>query len=324
MKKRFLFLIDLFKTTIDRWSDVEGARRGAAFSYYATFSIFPLLLLAVTTIGFVIGDDVPARERVLSAFAAPGTAVHGVLEKTLSAMQGSGHSARGLSAAIGIVTLLFGASGAFVELDATLNRIWCVPARKSKGILGSIKVLVMERLSGFAIVLGLGLTLLTSLVMSSLLAAVAERARHQIDTPLTPALLRTTELAASIALLSAVFIAAFHFIPRSRPPLRDVAGGAVLTTVLLTILKELFASYLSQLTSYSAYGIAGGVLALATWIYLSSQVIFFGAQLTRVHAEKLGSVGDCDQERANAGSLTGTGSKTWTTRPANETESSMA
>jgi len=64
--------------------------------------------------------------------------------------------------------------------------------------------------------------------------------------------------------------------------------------VALTILKELFASFLSGLTSYSAYGVVGGVLALATWIYLSSQVIFFGAQLTRVHAEKLGVVGECE------------------------------
>jgi len=132
--------------------------------------------------------------------------------------------------------------------------------------------------------------------MSSLLAAFATTARTQIDTPLTPAILRTAEVATSIMLLSAVFIAAFHFIPRSRPPFRDVAAGAVVTTVALTVLKEIFASYLSNLTSYSAYGIAGGVLALATWIYLSSQVIFFGAQLTRVHAEKLGSVGDCDKE----------------------------
>ena len=115
MKKRLFFLIDLFKTTGERWSDVEGPRRGAAFSYYATVSIFPLLLLSVTVIGFVIGDDAPARDRLLSAIAAPGTAVHDVLEKTLTAMQGSGGSARGLSAIVGIATLLFSASGAFVD-----------------------------------------------------------------------------------------------------------------------------------------------------------------------------------------------------------------
>jgi membrane protein len=95
-------------------------------------------------------------------------------------------------------------------------------------------------------------------------------------------------MAVSIVLLSLVFAAAFHFVPRSKPPFRDVIGGAVLTTVLLTVLKAVFALYLSHLTSYSAYGIVGGVLALATWIYLSSQIIFFGATVTRVHCELTG------------------------------------
>lgn len=294
MKERVRFLVDLFKATGERWSDVEGSRRGAAFSYYATFSIFPLLLLGITVIGFVIGDDAPARERMLGAIAAPGTPVYEALTKTLTAMQEAGGGARGLSAVVGVISLLFGASGAFVELDATLNRIWCVPERKSTGIVGAIKVLVVERLSGFAIVLGLGLTLIASLVMSAVFSALA-KSTEGLHT-WTPAIWKTSELALSIALMSAVFVAAFRYIPRSRPPFRDVVGGAVLTTVMLTILKEIFALYLSKLTSYSAYGLAGGMLGLATWIYLSSMIIFFGAQLTRIHAEMLGNAGDCEKD----------------------------
>lgn len=297
-KKRLRYLVELFASTVDRYSDVEGPRLGASFAYYATFSIFPAMLLAVTVFGFILGDDAPARERMIAAIgAAPGS--REVLEKTLTALQES-RSARGISAVVALFTLLFSASGATVELDTALNRIWCVPARRGKGILGSLKTFALDRLSGFAIVAGLGLTLLASLVGSSLLSALVSRAREQISTPLWPALLRTGELALSMTLLSFVFTAAFHFIPRSRPKLADVFGGAVLTTVALTALKEVFASYLAHLTSYSAYGVVGGVLALATWIYLSSQIIFFGAQLTRVHAEKLGSVEECRMQRPQA------------------------
>lgn len=289
-KRRLKFVVGLFSATAERFSQVEGPRLGAAFAYYATFSIFPAILLAVTVFGFVLGDDAPARERLLEAVGTPGS--REILEKTLVAMQES-RSARGLSAVVALFTLLFSASGATVELDNALNRIWCVPPRKSKGIVGSIKTFLKERLTGFAIVIGLGLALLASLIGSSVLSAIASRARDQLETPLWPALLRTAELTLSISLLALVFTLAFHFIPRNRPRLRDVVGGAVLTTVGLTILKELFASFLSGLTSYSAYGVVGGVLALATWIYLSSQIIFFGAQLTRVHAEKLGVVDEC-------------------------------
>src|SRR5690349_12587381 len=121
--KRLRFVIGLFSTTAERYSLVEGPRLGASFAYYATFSIFPAILLAVTVFGFVLGDDAPARERVLDAFGTPAS--REVLEKTLMAMQQS-RSARGISAVIALFTLLFSASGATVELDTALNRIWCV------------------------------------------------------------------------------------------------------------------------------------------------------------------------------------------------------
>jgi membrane protein len=285
-----VYLISLFSDAAGRFDSNEGLRLVAAFSFYATFSIFPLLLLSVTFVGFLVGDSATARERLLDAIASPDSPVHEVLDRTLSAMQAS-QSSRGKSAFIGGATLLFAASGAFVELDAALNRIWCVPPRKPVGLAGWVHVLLLERLSGFLIVLGLGTTLFVSLVSSSVLTYVADRAMAEVAMPLWPALVRTMDLTASIVLLSCVFTAAFHFIPRSRPPARLVVGGAVLTTAMLTALKEVFALYLSHLTRYSAYGVAGGMLALTTWIYLTSLIILFGAQLTRVHAEKLGSTG---------------------------------
>ena len=282
-KEHVRFLGELFSKSVDRFDEVEGFRLGAAFSYYATFAIFPLILLTVTVVGFVVGDAGPTRDRLLAAMSGADDSMRKVVDETLAAMQ-QNTGARKTSAIVGIVSLLFSASGAFVELDFALNKIWKVQPRAGKGLLGKVKVFVHERLAGFACVAGIGAFLVASLVMSSTLSAIASRA----ETKLTPALLQTAELAGSIALLSTLFAAAFHFVPRSRPPFRAVVGGAVLTTVLLTVLKALFALYLSHLTSYSAYGVVGGVLALATWIYLSAQIIFFGATLTRVHCELRG------------------------------------
>ncbi len=283
MKERMRFAVAVVQTTADRWSDLEGFRLGAAFSFYAMFSVFPLVLLAVTIIGFVLGDDAAARARMLSAVAAPNTPIGSVLDETLAAMQ-QATAARGASFVVGLGTLLFGASGALIELDTTLNRIWGIPPRRGRGFVGTVVTFLKDRLMGFALVAGIGITMLVSLVLSSILGRIATVA----ETKLTPALLQTAELAGSIALLSVVFAAAFHLVPRTRPPLREVFGGAVLTSVMLSILRMVFASYLSNLTEYSAYGVAGGVLALAAWIFVSSQVIFLGAMVTRVSCEKLG------------------------------------
>jgi membrane protein len=276
-------MADVFGAAATRWSEVEGVRLGAAFSFYATFAIFPLLLLTVTAIGFVIGDQDPVRSTVLDAFAAPDTPVRHVLESTVAAMQAS-RSSRGASAVIGLLTLLFSASGAFVELDEAMNKIWGVHAPKSTGFWRSVRAYVRDRLAGFAIVGGIGLTCVASLAASAALGAVAAHAPMR----LTPALLQAADACASVMVLSAMFSAAFRYVPRARPPLRDVVGGAILTTAALAILKTLFASYLAHVTGYSAYGIAGGVLAVAMWIYLSSQVIFFGACLTRAACMECG------------------------------------
>jgi membrane protein len=292
-KTHLRFLGELFSKSADRFDDLEGFRLGAAFSYYSTFAIFPLLLLTVTLVGFVVGDDAPTRDRILGSLGGADASMRAVLDQTLTTMQQS-QGARKTSVIIGLVSLLFSASGAFVELDFSLNKIWKVKPRCGKGIVGKVKVFFSERLSGFACVAAIGFFMIASLVLSSGLTAIADRAHYKM----TPALLQTAEVALSIILLSLVFAAAFHFVPRSRPPFRDVIGGAVLTTVLLTVLKAVFALYLSHLTSYSAYGIVGGVLALATWIYLSSQVIFFGATLTRVHCELTGCPAAKEREAA--------------------------
>jgi membrane protein len=68
-----------------------------------------------------------------------------------------------------------------------------------------------------------------------------------------------------------------------------VLGGAILATLLLSVLKRLLSLYLTQFFNYAAYGAVGAVLALLTWIYLASQVVFFGAEFTHVFAERYGS-----------------------------------
>lgn len=289
--KALRFLGTLFGTAGERYSDVEGARRGAAFSFYALFSIFPLLLLAVTVFGMVLGDDARARDRLLAVIAADPS-IRGVVDQTLAAMQSS-RTGRGISFVVGLATLLFGASGALAELSVSLNKIWGVPDRKADGVLGTVREVVYERLIGLALVVAIGVTLLASLVTSSVLAGVAAHAPGTFG----PALLQGAEIIASIVLMTIVFTCTFHILPRSRPSFRDVIPGALLTTVGLSILKMVFATYLSKLTSYSAYGVFGSVLALATWIYLSAQVIFFGAQVTRVHCE-LRPGGSCEPKPA--------------------------
>lgn len=270
-----------------RWSDDACYRLGASLAYAALFSIFPLLLLAVTTIGFVLGDDNTVRQRLLASVAATTSpAVRSLLNDTLQSMQ-SHRTARGVGAVLGTVTLLLGASGVFTELQSSLNLIWRVKPPPTQGIESAILGTLRARAFSFVVVVLAASTLLALLVVSAGLQALGGVAD---EGSAGRALWQWTDVGLSFALLSGLLAAVYRFVPSAPVAWRDVAPGALLTAILFTVLKTLLAWYLAHVASYAAYGAVGAVLGLMTWIYVSSIVVFYGAEFSRVYAERFGSL----------------------------------
>jgi membrane protein len=285
----FRRLFDLLKEAGTRWSDDQCLRLGAAFSYYAVFSIFPLLLLCVTSVGFIVGHDASIRERILDYVSNSGAhELRPLMDQTLTSMK-EHSTARGIGAVVGFVTLLFGASGVFSELESAFNVIWRVKAPPSRSFLQTVLATVKDKALSFLVVLGAGCALLLSLLVSAALSAVDSTASQVVKSPILWLLVET---GVSIGMLTALLAAMYQMIPRTKVAWRDVLGGALLTAFLFTALKRLFAWYLGHIGSYAAYGAVGGVLGLLAWIYLASLLLFFGAEVTRVYAERFGSLAD--------------------------------
>jgi membrane protein len=269
-----------------RWVDDGCYRMGASLAYYAIFSIFPLLLVAVTALGFFLGDDPSTRERVVSSVShILSPQFRQLLDETLANLQAH-ESARGVSAAIAVVTIFFGASGAFAELDTALNKIWRVKAEPSAGFTTALLRALRDKAIAFAAVAGAGAALLMSLLVSTALAAFSGAVARFIPDAI---LWRSIDALVSIALATLVFALVFRTLPRTHVAWRDVLGGAFFTALLFSVLKHLLAWYLGHVGGYAAYGAVGAVLGLLTWIYLVSLVMFFGAEMTRVYAEREGS-----------------------------------
>jgi len=268
-----------------RWLDDRCYRLGAALSYYALFSVFPLLLLAVTAVGFVLGDGPETRARVLASFDTSSPEVRGLLDQTLASMQRH-QTARGVGAVVGVLTLLFGASAVFGELDAALNAIWRCPERKTSGLVASAKAAVKDKAVAFALVLGAAVVVLASLATSTALGAIGGSAARVVPFPWA---WQIVEIGVSAAFVTLVLAAIFRVVPACPIAWRDVVPAAIVTMLLFTLLKRTLAYYLAHLSGFGAYGAVGGVLAMLTWIYLMSLVVFFGAELSCVYAERFGS-----------------------------------
>jgi len=256
-------------------------RLGAALAFYSVLSIAPLVLISLAVAGYVFGREAAQGELIgqLRGLVGPQGA------KAIEAMIASASEPKGgiIATLTGIATLLFGASGVFGQLQDAMNTIWEVQPKPGRGVLGVIK----DRFLSFAMVLGTGFLLMVSLILSAALAAMFSFAGG-----LAPGLgpvLQVANTLVSFAVVGVLFALIFKLLPDVRIAWRDVWVGALLTTVLFMVGKGLIGLYLGRSGLGSAYGAAGSLVALLVWIYYSAQIVFFGAEFTKVYANRYGS-----------------------------------
>jgi membrane protein len=270
-----------------RWAGDECYRLAASLAFAALYSLFPLLLLLVTGIGFLLGDDEHVRHRVVASVAGGASPEsRALLDQALQSMQ-THRTARGLGAAVGFVTLLIGASGVFSELEASLNTIWRVRAPENKGLWATVVRAAKGKAFAFSVVLAAAAALLLSLGMSTVLGAIASSSERVVPGAIP---WRAVDAGVSLGFLTLLIAAIYRVVPQTRVAWGDVLGAALVASLLFTALKYLFAWYLSHVASYAAYGVVGAFLGLMTWIYLAGMVLLYGAELSRVYAERFGSV----------------------------------
>lgn len=285
MKKVISNLPTLLKLTYQGWKEDKASRLAAALAYYTIFSLGPLLIIVIAVTGLFWQREA-VQESVM-------TQVQGLVgaegsEFVAELLNSASNPARGVFATIiGIITLIFGALGAFNELHNALNTIWEVKEEETEGFVETVKKIVFSRLLSFSMILGIGFLLLVSLVISAGLSAAEETIGNAI--PLSEILLQIVNLIISVGVITILFALIFKFLPDAQVAWRDVWLGAFFTALLFSLGKFLIGLYLGNSAVGSSFGAAGSLVLLLIWIYYSAQILFFGAEFTQVYANKFGS-----------------------------------
>lgn len=270
---------DLLKTTASKWSTDGASRLGAALAFYTMLSIAPLLVVVTAIGGLVYGQEAARGELIRRLEGLVGRQAAEVLQTMLA---NAYHPAAGIIASgIGIILLLFGATGVVVELQDSLNRIWGVQGQAPGGIWG----FVCTRLRSFLLILAVGFLLLASLVFSAVLTVVV----HYFSGVGSPLLWQVINLLISFGIITLLFALIFKLLPDADIAWKDVWIGAALTAVLFTIGKFLIGLYLGTSSLSSTYGAAGSLAVFLVWVYYSAQILFFGAEFTQVYANRHGT-----------------------------------
>jgi membrane protein len=159
----------LLGDSFEEWNRHKGSRLGASLAFYTLLSLAPLLLVVVSVAGLVFGQKAAESQIVWQIQGLVGAQGANGVQILL---EGSRNTAHGLIATlIGLLTLLFGASGVLIELGDALNTIWEIPAPTTSGVRSIIQML-KERLLSFGLVLAIGFLLLVSLVVNVWIAAL--------------------------------------------------------------------------------------------------------------------------------------------------------
>jgi membrane protein len=271
----------LLRQTVAEWLEDKAPQLGAALAFYTALSIAPLLVLALVAAGYFLGADAARGQIAGQLDSLIGDAGSEAIEDMLA----SAHEpkAGSIAAVFGFITLLFGASGVFGQLQDALNTIWEVKPKAGRGFFGMIR----DRFLSFAMVMGIVFLLLASLLVTAALSSIGQWASQLPDSLQWAA--HAVNVVVSFAVITLLFAMMFKVLPDVKIAWSDVWLGAAVTALLFTIGKFAIGLYLGQSSMASAYGVAGSFVVLLVWVYYSAQIMFFGAELTQVYANRHGS-----------------------------------
>ncbi|HET7405827.1 MAG TPA: YihY/virulence factor BrkB family protein [Mycobacteriales bacterium] len=254
-----------------KFYDDRGPHLAAIITYYGFVSLFPLLLLFATVLGFVLQGNPSLQHTLVHSALSDFPIVGPQIEHNISAYKGSG---AGL--VVGIVGTLYGGLGVTQAAQAVFNRIYAVPRNKQPNPFTSrLRSLLLLVLLGTGVLVTTGLSAMTT---------DAHAFGGQLGF-----WVRIAALVFAFLVNVALFVGAFQVLTAKTLQTREVALGGFVAALGWQILQSAGTYYLSHKLRHASevYGVFGLVLGLIAWIYLEAMVVVLSAELNVVLHDRL-------------------------------------
>ncbi len=282
MQQIFKNIWSFTKEMIQEYNEDDCFTLGAALSYYTVFSIAPIIVIIIAAAGFIFGPEA-IRGEVYDKLS--GLLGAEVAEQIQNLVKNAYQSNAGVVATvIGLVTLVFGATGVVNQLKKSLNMVWDMKATPKNGLLQ----FALDRVMSLAMILAIGFILLVALVIEGIVAALSDRIEQLLPSVSGP-LLVSINFVISLILTGLLFSLILKYLPDARVAWRDVITGGIFTALLFALGRFGIGLYMAKSNVGETFGAAGFLVVLLVWVYYSSQILFLGAEFTNVYARRYGS-----------------------------------
>jgi membrane protein len=273
----------LLKRTLQEFIDDDCPALAAALAYYTVFSLPPLILIVIKSVGSILGRAAVEGkiEQQIVGLVGPRAAEQVQTMIAEASIDGS----RWLTWTMGIAALVFAATSAFAQLQSSLNRAWEV---KPDPHAGGLRKFLLKRVLSFGMILAVGFLLLVSLAISAALSAFGDALAWLLPVYLSKHVLWATSSVVSLVVITALFAALYKVLPDAQIDWRDAITGAVATAILFALGKYLIGLYLGNSNALTPFGAAGSLALILLWTYYSAMIFLLGAEFTQVWAKDHG------------------------------------
>lgn len=271
----------LLKESYKEYKKREPFRNSAVIAYFAIFSLPGLLVIVINTAG-TIYDRNHLQEKVQGQVSALiGKQAAGDINNILVKVQENDDAT--WANIMSWATLIFGATGIFYHLQRSLNIMWQVEADTERKFLK----LLRDRLFSFGMIIVLGILLIISLVVSTVLTATSQWLSDLLFKDIA-ILFQLLDLGISMVVLTLLFAATFKFLPDAEIPWRSVWIGAFITSVLFLLAKYALSLYFGKADPGAVYGSASSLVLVMLWVTYTAMIILYGAEFSLTYARHHG------------------------------------
>lgn len=273
--------LSVLKQSFKGWQEDQIPTWSAALSYYTIFAISPLLLLLISIVSIVIDPRTLKVDLFLQIQASLGREAAVLITDSLKSAKENG----GVGASIiGFFLLLLGASGVFGQLKATLNHIFKVKHTPENAVTDFIE----QKMVGFLMILAIGVLLFFSVGASTFLSAMGNFVSTAL--PIPQFTLELGNFVLSFLVISVLFALIYKVLPDIKLPRQILWEGSLISALLFTLGKTALGLYLGNGAVGSGFGAAASLAVILVWIYYSSLIFFFGAEIIKTYANNEGII----------------------------------